>query len=101
MPGAKFTDPDAWVISLAGIRLQGWADGEILTYKWMSKSFGSVAGTDGREGDHVLWPTGRPVDGPGFIWPSPVGVREPEPPAIDETTGRPITSINGDDDQPF
>lgn len=61
----------------------------------------SVGAGDGGEGYHVLWPTGRPVDGQGFIWPTPVGVRAPEPPQIDEATGKPITSLAGDDDEPF
>lgn len=52
------------------------------------------------EGFHVLWPTGRPVDGPGFVFPTPAPVRGPDPVAIDQSTGRPMTSIDGGD-EPF
>lgn len=43
----KFYDPDRVVIYLAGIRVQGFADGEFLTYKRQSPGFAIVVGTDG------------------------------------------------------
>jgi hypothetical protein len=44
---AKFADPNAVLIYFAGNRLQGYADGEFLTYERMSPGFNDVVGTDG------------------------------------------------------
>lgn len=43
----KFSDPNAILIYFAGIRIQGFADGEFLSYSRMSPGFGDVVGTDG------------------------------------------------------
>lgn len=43
----KFSDPDQKVINMAGVRLQGFADGEFLTIEFESDAFGDVVGTDG------------------------------------------------------
>jgi hypothetical protein len=45
--GVAFRDADKFVITLAGIRLQGFADGEFLTAKRTQAGFIRVVGTDG------------------------------------------------------
>jgi hypothetical protein len=52
---------------------------------------------------HVLWPTGRPVIGAGFTWPSAGAIaarveRQKDELPIDEATGQPITSLDGTTD---
>jgi hypothetical protein len=43
----KIYDPDQSVVYFAGIRLQGFADGEYITAEMKSDGFTSVVGTDG------------------------------------------------------
>lgn len=43
----KFYDADRFVISLAGIRVQGFADGEFLSIKPTQAAFNRTVGTDG------------------------------------------------------
>lgn len=45
--GVKFYDPDMYVVSMGGVRIQGFADGEFFTYKRAAKAFERVTGTDG------------------------------------------------------
>ena len=48
MPGpVRFYDSDRFVISLAGIRIQGFADGEFLTIKPTQPAFNRTVGVDG------------------------------------------------------
>src|SRR5262249_47248753 len=42
-----FYDPDQIVIYAAGVRIQGYADGEFVTVEQMADAFASVVGTDG------------------------------------------------------
>lgn len=44
---AKFYDPNAILIYFAGNRLQGFANGEFLTYERISPGFNDEVGTDG------------------------------------------------------
>lgn len=46
-PLAKTYDPDQVVITIAGITMQGYADGEFITVEQVSDGFSDVAGTDG------------------------------------------------------
>ncbi len=43
----KIYDPDRSVVEFAGVRLQGYADGEFITAEMKSDAFTSVVGTDG------------------------------------------------------
>src|SRR6266850_1641762 len=45
---SAFYDPDQVVILAAGVRIQGFADGEFVTVEQMSDGFSSVVGTDGQ-----------------------------------------------------
>lgn len=43
----KIYDPDQAVVELAGIRIQGFADGEYVTAEMLTDTFQDVVGTDG------------------------------------------------------
>lgn len=56
---------------------------------------------DGTEGQHVLWPTGKPVWGQGLQWPPPKAKPKEDGPVIDAVTGQEITSIDDPGDKLF
>lgn len=65
----------------------------LLNYKLIG--VGQLATSeDGAAGQHVIWPTGRPVWGPGITWPPPKPKPAEPQPIIDQATGQEIT---GDD----
>ena len=43
----KYVDPDQVLVYFAGSRIQGFADGEFITYERMTPGFQEVVGTDG------------------------------------------------------
>lgn len=47
MAETKFYDPDQVVITVGGVPIQGYADGEFITVEQVSNAFDDVAGTDG------------------------------------------------------
>jgi hypothetical protein len=44
---AKFFDPDQTLIYFAGIRIQGWANGEYISWERLTPAFQEEVGTDG------------------------------------------------------
>lgn len=44
---AKFFDPDQTLIYFGGVRIQGFADGEYITWERLTPAFQEVIGTDG------------------------------------------------------